>query len=78
MKKIFLPVAALTALVMGGGANAGTKIGNDISRCSAGKGPAVLVTVRGIKKPSGRIRMQSYRASKAEWLKKGRVLLVVR
>jgi len=48
-------------------------IGNDLSRC-AGAGPAVKVTVNGIKSAKGRIRVQLYRANDADWLEKGRWL----
>jgi uncharacterized protein (DUF2141 family) len=47
-------------------------IGNDMSRCETGGGPAVMVTVDGIKSSSGRVRVQSYRATAADWLAKGR------
>ncbi|MCX7864945.1 MAG: DUF2141 domain-containing protein, partial [Novosphingobium sp.] len=46
-------------------------IGNDLSRCYAGAGPAVMITVDGIKSSTGRIRVQSYNATAEEWLKKG-------
>ena len=48
------------------------KISNDLARCNAGKGPAVSVTVAGIKQAKGTIRVQSYRATKEDWLEKGR------
>ena len=47
-------------------------IGNDMSKCSAGAGPAVMVTVEGIKSSTGKVRVQSYRATPSEWLEKGR------
>lgn len=47
-------------------------IGNDMARCSAGAGPAVRVTVNGIKSSSGRIRVQSYRATSSDWLETGK------
>ena len=46
-------------------------IGNNMAACRGG-GPAVLVTVDGVKASKGRIRVQSYRATAADWLKKGR------
>jgi uncharacterized protein (DUF2141 family) len=70
-------LALLTACVLvfsSGTAVAGEEIGNDLSRCSADKGPAVLVNVRGIKEASGRIRVQSYPATPGAWLAKGRWL----
>ncbi len=73
---------ALTVAVSIGGLLAATpataqyrqKIGNDMSNCASDAGPAVLVTIRGIKSSSGKIRLQSYRATKGEWLKSGRWL----
>jgi len=74
MKKAFLSIAALSAIAVAGSAHAGSKISNNMSACSAGGGPAVLVTVRGIESSTGKIRVQSYRATKSEWLKSGRWL----
>lgn len=47
---------------------------NDMKRCAAGAGPAVLVTVDGIKTSAGRLRIQSYRGTARDWLQKGRWL----
>lgn len=47
---------------------------NDMRRCQAGEGPAVMVTVDGVKSSSGKLRVQSYRANSADWLQKGRWL----
>lgn len=52
----------------------GQNITNDMAKCGTGKGPAVKVTVRGIDASVGRIRVQSYRGTKADWLEKGRWL----
>lgn len=49
-------------------------IGNDMSKCDADGGPAVMVTVDGIKSSTGKVRVQSYRATASEWLEKGRWL----
>ena len=66
-------VAAISAFALVSGAvAAGTAINNDMSRCSAGNGPAVLVSVHGVKEAAGRIRVQSYPASSGAWLAKGR------
>jgi uncharacterized protein (DUF2141 family) len=54
-------------------ASAGQTIPNDMNMC-AGEKTAVLATVRGIEVAEGTIRVQSYRATKADWLKKGRWL----
>jgi len=48
-------------------------ISNNMSKCS-GAGPAVKVTVNGIKEASGKIRVQSYNGTKADWLESGRWL----
>jgi len=50
------------------------EIRNDMHRCAAGSGPAVLVTVDGVKSSSGKVRVQSYRATSSDWLQKGRWL----
>ena len=67
---LFLAVTAV-AFVLGGAA-AGTAIDNDMARCTAGNGPAVIVQVRGVKDAAGRIRVQSYPATGGAWLAKGR------
>jgi uncharacterized protein (DUF2141 family) len=48
------------------------KIGNDMSKCTAGSGPAVMVTVDGIESSEGKVRVQSYRGTKTDWLEKGK------
>lgn len=48
------------------------EIRNDPARCEAGKGSGVWVTINDIKKSQGTIRVQSYRATKQDWLEKGR------
>ena len=48
------------------------KITHDASKCAAGGGPAVWVTINGIKTSTGTIRIQSYRGTKQDWLEKGR------
>jgi uncharacterized protein (DUF2141 family) len=47
---------------------------NDMRRCAAGAGPAVMLTVDGVKASAGNVRVQSYRATPADWLQKGRWL----
>jgi len=65
-----LPVGALFAAAPA--IAHGMEIGNDLDRCSASaKGPAVLVDVRGFAAPTGKVRVQSYPATKAAWLAKG-------
>ncbi len=71
----FFTVLAASALAFGSGtAVAGQEVSNDLSRCTAGKGPAILVSVRGVKEAAGRIRVQSYAATSGAWLAKGRWL----
>ncbi len=47
------------------------KVSNDMSKCTAGSGPAVMITVDGVKSSTGNIRVQSYNATAEEWMKKG-------
>lgn len=48
------------------------EIANDLRKCAAGSpGPAVHVEVRGFKAATGRVRVQTYPATKARWLEKG-------
>jgi uncharacterized protein (DUF2141 family) len=74
MKKIVIPMAAAATLAIAGSAQAGSIISNDMSKCSAGAGPAIQVNVRGIKGLAGKVRVQSYPATQAAWLAKGRWL----
>ena len=47
-------------------------IGNDLNRCSeSAKGPALLVDVHGFAAATGKVRVQSYPATKNAWLAKG-------
>ncbi|GAB5351906.1 DUF2141 domain-containing protein [Qipengyuania sp. 483] len=48
------------------------EIAHDPAKCTSGKGPAVLVSINGIKESKGTIRIQSYRATKQDWLESGR------
>lgn len=72
------PLLALGALALGAAVPAHAqyrqKIANDLGECRSGSGPAVLVTVDGIKAATGRVRAQIYHATAADWLKKGRWL----
>lgn len=75
--KLRLPVSmiALGALALSAApalAQYRQAIGNDMGKCGRGDGPAVLVTVDGVKAAKGRIRVQSYHATAGDWLKKGR------
>lgn len=48
------------------------EITNDLSRCGAGSGPALLVTIDGVAASKGNVRIQTYRATKADWLAGGK------
>ena len=50
----------------------GRVISNDLSKCRSG--PSTLVQISGVKASTGRIRVQSYRGTAADWLTKGRWL----
>ncbi len=79
MKKIlFLSVSIITGLCALP-VQAGTVISNDMSKCATGKGPSVLVILRGIrpndgKRLDGKVRVQTYKGTKEDWLKRGRWL----
>jgi len=47
---------------------------NNMAKCAAGAGPAVRVTVSGIKSSAGVVRVQSYYGTSKDWLEKGRWL----
>lgn len=85
MLPISIPSTARAALALAGlaltfsGASPGAAqpayrevISNDMRQCAPGGGPAVRVTVRGIKSSTGTIRVQSYRGTKQDWLEKGK------
>ncbi len=74
MSKFLASLAAAAVLFSGAAIASGQEVSNDLSRCAAGKGPAVLVSVRGVKESAGRIRVQSYPATGSAWLAKGRWL----
>lgn len=74
-----VPIAAIGCIALGAVsppsmAYAGQVVSNDLNKCVSTAGPAVLVEVRGFEGNSGTIRLQSYRATKSEWLQKGRWL----
>lgn len=49
-------------------------ITNNMRACAPGAGPAVRVTINGVKNSSGTIRAQVYNGTKADWLESGRWL----
>ena len=71
---LMLGLAPAAASAAQGASSYRNAISNDMRQCAPGAGPAVRVTVRGIKSATGKIRVQSYRGIKSEWLKKGRWL----
>lgn len=49
-------------------------ISNNMRACAPGAGPAIRVTINGIKNSSGTIRAQVYNGTRADWLESGRWL----
>ena len=74
MKKCVALVAMVGLVLVSGVAVASQELNNDMSQCTSGNGPAVLVQVRGIKEATGKVRVQSYPAIAGVWLAKGRWL----
>jgi uncharacterized protein (DUF2141 family) len=74
MNKYVVPLVAVAMLALAGSANAGSVVGNDMSKCGAGKGPAIQVNVRGLKGLTGKVRVQNYPATSSAWLAKGKWL----
>ena len=74
MARYIAAFCAAAALAITNSASAGSVIPNDMGRCAADQGPAVKVIVNGIRSSNGRVRVQSYPATKAAWLAKGRWL----
>lgn len=73
MSKFVSGLLAVALLTAGSTAHAmGRVIPNDLSNCRSG--PSTLVQINGIKASSGKIRVQSYRGTSADWLEKGRWL----
>lgn len=52
----------------------GSKIGNDMSRCAPGKGPAVRLDVSGLKSAEGNLLVRTYHARSSDWLKSRRYI----
>jgi uncharacterized protein (DUF2141 family) len=66
-----LALAALAATAGPAQAQYRQKIANDPAKCR-GKGPAVSVSLTGIKSSAGTVRVQLYRGTKQDWLADGR------
>lgn len=60
--------AALAAPVAAQGYVYGRAMNNDLEQCAAGKGPAVRITVTGLKSSSGNLFVRAYPATKSDWL----------
>ena len=48
---------------------------NDLSQCAPGKGPAVRITVSGLKSSSGNLFVRAYPANSTDWLKSKRYVI---
>ncbi|AUX68583.1 hypothetical protein CHX26_02815 [Porphyrobacter sp. HT-58-2] len=48
---------------------------NDMSQCAAGKGPAVRLTVSGLKSSEGNLFVRAYPANRDDWLKSKRYVI---
>lgn len=70
-------VAALAAPVAAQGFVYGRAVNNDLSQCDAGKGPAVRITVTGLKSSAGNLFVRAYPATKADWLVSKRYVIRV-
>lgn len=69
--------AALAAPVAAQGYVYGRAVNNDLSQCAAGKGPAVRITVTGLKSSAGNLFVRAYPANKADWLVSKRYVIRV-
>ena len=71
MSKFVSTSLCLALLFAAGAAEAsGQVMSNDLSKCRSG--PSTLVQINGLKGGTGKVRVQSYRATAADWLAKGR------
>jgi len=84
--RIVLAVAAAAGLALGGGVGAPLAAQsysyaqsgpNDMSLCAPGKGPAVRITVSGLKSSSGNLFVRAYPANSSDWLKSKRYIMRV-
>ena len=73
MVKVAVGLMSVAAMIAAIPAMAhGQVIPNDLERCGGSRnGPAVLVDVRGFAAATGKVRVQSYPATKSAWLSKG-------
>lgn len=50
------------------------QIANNMRACAPGQGPAIRVTINGVKASTGKVRVQVYNGTRADWLESGRWL----
>lgn len=50
------------------------KISNNMRACAPGAGPAIRVTINGVKSSTGTVRAQVYNGTSADWLESGKWL----
>jgi uncharacterized protein (DUF2141 family) len=50
---------------------------NDLAQCAAGKGPAVRITVNGLKSSEGNLFVRAYPANSRDWLQSKRYVMRV-
>lgn len=67
---VALSIAALPATGLAAAFH--EEVPNDPARCRPGAGPAVQITVTGVRAGTGKMRVQLYRATAEDWLAKGR------
>ncbi len=69
-----IPALLAAALALPIAAHAATPVGTDAAACAAGKGPAVLVNLSGLKDRAGRMKLELYPATEADWLEHRKTL----
>lgn len=74
LTKLGLAAAALALPLTPAAAQYKQVVRNDLSRCAAGNGAGVLVTISDISESKGTLRVQAYRGTRDEWLEKGKWL----
>jgi uncharacterized protein (DUF2141 family) len=67
----------LAAPVAAQGYSYARSMNNDLGQCAAGKGPAVRITVTGLKSSDGNLFVRAYPATKADWLVSKRYVMRV-
>lgn len=76
VRRLPIAAAASAALLAGMAVPAQAQFRNEIahnpSLCRADRGPAIWITLTGIKQGGGTMRVQLYRGTKADWLQDGR------